>query len=60
MSVLVLPTLLLTPSRLHHHLRYIAGGVGACIGVETLSKPLALRRVAHEGKNGPAKGIALL
>jgi len=41
-------------------LRYIAGGVGACISVEALSELLALRRVTYEGKNGLAKGIALL
>ena len=60
MSVLVLPILLLTPSRLHHHLRYIASGVGARLGVEALRELLALRRVAYEGKNGLAKGITLL
>ena len=49
-----------TLSHLHYHLRYIAGSVGACISVEALSKLLALRRVAHEGKNGLAKGITLL
>ena len=60
MCVLVLPTLLLTPSRLHYHLRNVAGGVGTCISVEALSELLALRRVTYEGKNGLAKGIALL
>lgn len=60
MCVLISPILLLTLSRLYHHLRYIAGSVGTCIGVKALSKLLALRRVAHEGKNGLAKGITLL